>query len=565
MATNQFLPFGIGAGANVLSPAAYAALAARTSGFTSGTAKSQELNSVWRQAAFGVSALAQFIADQSGDDVLDDGNIANFKASLIKAINLLNLNAGYGVDTGSANVYQVAFTPAVTALVDGLRLRFRAKTANTGASTFSPNGVSAAPIWSKKHGALTGGEIIANGEVEVVWNAALNTTGAWVLLENTGGADQLPAGSYGTTPGFGDSSLAVPTTDFVQQAMGAILAKNVAGGANVTLTAVEARYPIIALTGALTANINVIVPASSREWIIYNNTSGAFTLTVKTAAGTGIAVTQGTATNLFCDGTNVLQAGVTVASQSIQGAFKNLQSSASGTNGSVLVSADELVVESAGNQYQTLRSVSLSINSAAAGANGLDSGTLAASTWYSVWVIYNQATLAVAGLLSLSSTTPTMPSGYTHRARVGWIRTDGTANKYPLAFRQSGRLVEYVVVPGSNTTSYRSLAAGLQGSPAATPTWVTVSVSAAVPPTAGVIKVMMDMPPVSAQSVVAPNNSHGGWAGGSSTNPPAIGAASSAAFGVMEQANILLQSTNIYYASNNSSGALWCLGWEDNL
>lgn len=309
MATNQFLPFGTGAGANVLAPAAYAALAARTTGFTAGTAKSQELNSVWRQAAFGVSALAQFIADQSGDDVLDDGNIANFKASLIKAINLLNLGAGYGVDTGSANVYQVAFTPAVTSVVDGLRLRFRAKTANSGASTFSPNSLSAAPIWSKKHGALTGGEIIANGEVEVVWNAALNTTGAWVLLENTGGADQLPSGSYGTTPSFGDSSLAVPTTDFVQQALGAILAKNVAGGANVTLTAVEARYPIITLTGALTANINVIVPATSRQWIFFNSTSGAYTVTVKTAAGTGAAVTQGTASGVICDGANARLVG----------------------------------------------------------------------------------------------------------------------------------------------------------------------------------------------------------------------------------------------------------------
>ncbi|MBO2926640.1 gp53-like domain-containing protein [Metapseudomonas otitidis] len=305
MATNQFLPFGIGAGANVLSPAAYAALTARTGGFTSGTAKSQELNSVWRQAAFGVSALAQFIADQSGDDVLDDGNIANFKASLIKAINLLSRGSGYGVDTGSANVYQVAFTPAVTGLVDGLRLRFRAKTANTGASTFSPNGVSAAPIWSKKHGALTGGEIIANGEVEVVWNAALNTTGAWVLLENTGGADQLPAGSYGTNPGFGDSSLAVPTTDFVQQALGNILSKSIAGNANITLTATEGRYSIIELNGAITGNIQVIFPASPRQWLVLNNTSGSFSVTCKTASGSGVVVEQSKPTKLYCDGTKI--------------------------------------------------------------------------------------------------------------------------------------------------------------------------------------------------------------------------------------------------------------------
>lgn len=563
MATNQFLPFGIGAGANVLSPAAYAALAARTGGFTSGTAKSQELNSVWRQAAFGVSALAQFIADQSGDDVLDDGNIANFKASLIKAINLLNFNSGYGVDTGSANVYQVAFTPAVTGLVDGLRLRFRAKTANTGASTFSPNGVSAAPIWSKKHGALTGGEIIANGEVEVVWNAALNTTGAWVLLENTGGADQLPAGSYGTTPGFGDSSLAVPTTDFVQQAMGAILAKNVAGGANVTLTAVEARYPIIALTGALTANINVIVPASSREWIIFNNTSGAFTLTVKTAAGTGIAVTQGTATNLFCDGTNVLQAGITVPSQSVQGASKNLQASATGLSASVLVSADELVVESAGNLYQTLRGVSLTINSAAAGANGLDTGTLAASTWYAMWVIYNPTTLAVAGLLSLSSTAPTMPSGYTHRARVGWIRTDST-NKYPLSFVQAGRRVQYRVAAGSNVAALPLMASGVQGAWSATaPVWVAIAHANFVPPTATAIKLSLSNVYNSASPVnafVSPSNQ---YTGQQTTNPPPICYGSTMAMTTIQ--DMQLEGSGVYAAANGAGFSMQCFGWEDSI
>ncbi|MDG9784626.1 hypothetical protein [Metapseudomonas otitidis] len=560
MATNQFLPFGIGAGANVLSPAAYAALAARTGGFTAGTAKSQELNSVWRQAAFGVSALAQFIADQSGDDVLDDGNIANFKASLIKAINLLNLNAGYGVDTGSANVYQVAFTPAVTALVDGLRLRFRAKTANTGASTFSPNGVSAAPIWSKKHGALTGGEIIANGEVEVVWNAALNTTGAWVLLENTGGADQLPAGSYGTTPGFGDSSLAVPTTDFVQQAMGAILAKNVAGGANVTLTAVEARYPIIALTGALTANINVIVPASSREWIIYNNTSGGFTLTVKTASGTGVAVTQGTAINLFCDGTNVLQAGITVPAQSVQGVCRNLTASAAGTNATVLVGADEIALESTANQYLTVRNVSLSINTAATGANGLDTGSLTGSTWYSLWIISNGST--TAGLISLSATSPTMPSGYTYRALVGYIRTDNTANKYPLAFTQAGQWVWPRVTAGTNVASLPVIANGTAGN-ALTPSWVAIGLTGFVPPNAVEVSIVARVPSAS-RLIVAPNTAYGSVQ--SATNPPHVILNSASGTGdTGVKANIQLESTSIYWAADNPGGQIVISGWRMNI
>lgn len=88
-----------------------------------------------------------------------------------------------------------------------------------------------------------------------------------------------------------------------------MLTKSVAGGANVTLSAAESRNTVIMLTGVLTANINVIVPAAGRPWVIANNTTGAFTVTVKTAAGTGVLVPQATAAQLYCDGTNVAQAG----------------------------------------------------------------------------------------------------------------------------------------------------------------------------------------------------------------------------------------------------------------
>lgn len=84
------------------------------------------------------------------------------------------------------------------------------------------------------------------------------------------------------------------------------LAKSVAGNVDVTLNATEAANQFIELTGALTGNINVIVPAAARAFYIHNNTSGAYTLTVKTAAGTGIAVTQGKRVVLECDGTNVV-------------------------------------------------------------------------------------------------------------------------------------------------------------------------------------------------------------------------------------------------------------------
>lgn len=88
------------------------------------------------------------------------------------------------------------------------------------------------------------------------------------------------------------------------------LVKSVAGGADVVLTAAECANKLMTFTGLLTGNINVIVTNTISVYYLFNNTTGAFTLTVKTAAGTGIAVAQGTHDVGVCDGTNVYR-GIT--------------------------------------------------------------------------------------------------------------------------------------------------------------------------------------------------------------------------------------------------------------
>lgn len=75
--------------------------------------------------------------------------------------------------------------------------------------------------------------------------------------------------------------------------------------ANVTLTSLQYGRSIITLAGALTGNVQIILPALLDQWLIANNTSGAFTVTVKTAAGTGQIVPQGRSLNVWGDGTNI--------------------------------------------------------------------------------------------------------------------------------------------------------------------------------------------------------------------------------------------------------------------
>jgi hypothetical protein len=111
------------------------------------------------------------------------------------------------------------------------------------------------------------------------------------------------------TPPLGDNDQSPVNSEWVQQTIGKVLSKSIAGGVDVTLTAVEAGHGILKFTGAITANISVVVPTSpTRSWIVDNETSGAFTLTIKTAAGTGVVAAQSGETGVYTDGVNVLYA-----------------------------------------------------------------------------------------------------------------------------------------------------------------------------------------------------------------------------------------------------------------
>lgn len=473
-----------------------------------------------------------------------------------------------------------------------------------------------------------------------------------------------------------------------------LLTKSVAGNTDVTLTAQEAAYPIITLTGALTGNINLIVPATSHQWIIQDSTSGAFTITVKTAAGTGIATSQGGCIVPFCDGVNVIAAsgsatgttrpqfdnttffattafvqralgsvrglalygvnttltaadvgrlipvsgaGVTITLPqasaltegacfefinantgnsvditragsdtfwlaglgtattitlpagetlkivayptsnrwycasgsaamnflypSVQGSFKKLALSATGLSAVVTVTADELVLEDGSNVFRTLRSVSLTPSLATSGANGLDTGTSAASTWYSVWVI-QKPDGTTAGLLSLSATAPTMPSGYTFKTRVGWVRSDGTGNKFPLAFQQYGRRVRYKVAAGTNVTAYPTMASGTAGT-LTTTTYTPVSVAWAnfFPSTASMGVIQVYSVTAGQYAVASPSAGFSGW---NTTNPPPVGFDPNGA-PMISQAELMLESANLYWASQGATGSMQAIGWEDNI
>lgn len=106
-------------------------------------------------------------------------------------------------------------------------------------------------------------------------------------------------GSQYFTVGFGRAA----TTNFN------FVTISVAGGSNYTLTGGQLNQIAYRFTGLLTANIQVIVPASVQQYWIDNQTTGAFTLSIGTSGqASPPIIPQGNRNICYCDGTNVFAA-----------------------------------------------------------------------------------------------------------------------------------------------------------------------------------------------------------------------------------------------------------------
>lgn len=99
-----------------------------------------------------------------------------------------NNSLTYASGVGTANAPAASFSPAITTLTDGMVLYFQAAATNTGAATFSPNGLAAKPIVGGAHTPLQGGEIVNGGKVELMYHVGI---ASWVLLGCTGGTLQV--------------------------------------------------------------------------------------------------------------------------------------------------------------------------------------------------------------------------------------------------------------------------------------------------------------------------------------------------------------------------------------
>lgn len=109
----------------------------------------------------------------------------------------------------------------------------------------------------------------------------------------------------------------------------------------------------------------------------------------------------------------------------VQTAVENLYIAASAAT-TVAVTADDALVFDTASPKRAWRTgaVSLTLNLAASGLNGLDTGSSGTGSMYHAWLVYNPTTGVVGGVLSLAypgSGSVTMPAGFTAKGYLGPI------------------------------------------------------------------------------------------------------------------------------------------------
>lgn len=116
------------------------------------------------------------------------------------------------------------------------------------------------------------------------------------------------------------------------------------------------------------------------------------------------------------------------------------------------------------NIYDLVLDTPIVLSTTIQGVGGLDTGTIAASTWYAVYVISDSLQYQpTTCLFSLSGSIPTLPANYDIFRLVGWQRTNGSSNFNIINTignaneRQSFWDTEVSVLSGGASTTFASV------------------------------------------------------------------------------------------------------------
>ena len=130
-----------------------------------------------------------------------------------------------------------------------------------------------------------------------------STYSANLGIELIGTGDQ--SGTWGTTTNNNLGTL-------LEQSIVGYVSQAVTDGADTTILITNGsssvgRNYVINLTGALTADRNVLVPAVNKTYVFVNSTTGGFSVTVKVTGQTGVTIANGKKALVYVNGTDVIE------------------------------------------------------------------------------------------------------------------------------------------------------------------------------------------------------------------------------------------------------------------
>lgn len=216
----------------------------------------------------------------------------------------------YGAQVSTANAASLAGTGLVaigTLLSLAMPVTFFGTNFTAGVDTRART-----YIWNGGAGTLT---MATAGTLGDNWFFQLRNEGTGALLVDPPGSQTINGASTLTFQP-GDSAIIFTdgnnfyTIGYGQAPVFAFdyTAINVAGSGNYVLSGSELNRIAYNFTGVLTGNRTIIVPQTVQQYWVANNTTGPYTLTVKTSIATGYTVNQGSRAILYSDGTNVVAA-----------------------------------------------------------------------------------------------------------------------------------------------------------------------------------------------------------------------------------------------------------------
>jgi hypothetical protein len=285
---------------------------------------------------------------------------------------------------------------------------------------------------------LTGGPITTTGTVSIA-----NTAVTAGIYGNATSVGQFTVNNQGQLTQAANVTISSPTLGNTALTLGS----TTTSVGNLTLTNVtigSVSTPVTVAQGG-TGVANIVANA-----IVLGNNTGAVTTLAPGSSG-NVVTSNGTSWASSAPDTPALPLN------SISGCYLTNAADA----------AHDITI-SAGSARDSTNAVNLVLASAitkqidaswAVGTNqgGLDTGTVANTTTYYIWLIYRSDTGVVDALFSTSSTSPTMPANYNYKVLLGAVRTDGTASILLGYFRQERGYGVSTFTSGRQTVTFDSL------------------------------------------------------------------------------------------------------------